>query len=396
MPEETGRPLTPSRASRRVLLTLAGLGVTGMAFALVEGLSSTALFVYEIAKARAILAPERYYTDPDERRFTRYDETLGWVSMPNVYIPDLYGSGRYVRTNGRAFRNDEETPAHVPAGKARLICSGDSFTFGQGVANPDTWCHLLRHHIARLETVNLGQRGYGVDQAYLWYMRDGTRLDHGIHVLAFIEGDFGRMQNRSHHGYGKPLLRLDAGELVIDNVPVPRVRLYRPWMSRIGTVAAKLRSVQFVRELRRRLIGSNEAVNAIRKQDMRAVASQIFATLDEVNAAKNSVLVLVYLPIRSNYSSQPWPWQLWLQSLAKSSDLLFIDLVPALSTLPRSEVETLFIPENSRDYVNAENHYTERGNQWVAEVLSERLLALPEVRDKFVDVPTQTPRTRRR
>ena len=29
----------------------------------------------------------------------------------------------------------------------------------------------------------MGQGGYGIDQAYLWYKRDGTKLDHDVQIL---------------------------------------------------------------------------------------------------------------------------------------------------------------------------------------------------------------------
>ena len=51
----------------------------------------------------------------------------------------------------------------MPPGKTRIICSGDSFTLGFGVDNEHTWPQQLAARNANLETVNMGQGGYGAD-----------------------------------------------------------------------------------------------------------------------------------------------------------------------------------------------------------------------------------------
>lgn len=103
-----------------------------------------------------------------------------------------------------------------------MICSGDSFTLGYGVRDDETWCHQLMQLDDRLETVNMGQGGYGFDQAYLWFRRDGVRLAHHVQVFAFISDDFRRMERVEFIGYAKPVLRVVGDSLRVDNVPVPR------------------------------------------------------------------------------------------------------------------------------------------------------------------------------
>src|SRR5262249_57725400 len=97
----------------------------------------------------------------------QYDPDLGWVTAPQKDLPDLDGPGMSVRTNAQGFRNTHAISLAVPAGKVRLLCSGDSFTFGYSVGNEHTWCQRLEALDPRFETVNLGVNGYGVDQAYL-------------------------------------------------------------------------------------------------------------------------------------------------------------------------------------------------------------------------------------
>jgi hypothetical protein len=68
----------------------------------------------------------------------------------------------------------------------------------------------------------MGQGGYGVDQAYLWYKRDGTKIEHNIQLFAFIESDFDRMRSAAFLGYSKPRLTVTGGQLSIGRAFVAR------------------------------------------------------------------------------------------------------------------------------------------------------------------------------
>ena len=97
---------------------------------LLEGASSLVLFVHGLRP-------------PAEGLHTEYDSLLGWVNKPNVYLPNLYGAGTYLRTNAQRFRSNHPVALQVPTGRVRAICSGDSFTLGYGMDNDHTWCERL-------------------------------------------------------------------------------------------------------------------------------------------------------------------------------------------------------------------------------------------------------------
>ncbi len=359
------------RLRKRIAQALLLAAITGLLFLVVEGLSSLVLALSQARPARSEPGPY-YYTVAQERRHAQYDAELGWVSIPNLDLPDLYGPGRYLRTEARGFRNDQRVTDEVPEGKLRVVCSGDSFTFGQGVANDRTWCHRLALADERLAAVNMGQRGYGVDQAYLWYMRDGRPLEHHVHVFAFIGGDFVRMRERRHKGYGKPVLRLEDGELVVDNVPVPPVETPGPWWW-VGSFARELRAVQVGQRLLAR-------ARPLVERQTRAVALEVFDTLRQVNRDKGSVLVLLYLPVEGELDGEASRWREWLAPATADGGLLFIDLTPAMSGVAPEIAETFFIGTGETDYVDAAGHYSERGHAWVAETLYRRLMESGEVR----------------
>lgn len=336
------------------LVAVAGL------FLLLEGAASTLRVVRDISLNQPVA----------ERRHTRHDEELGWVNEPMVYIEDMYGPGIYLQTNAQGFRNQKAFSTEVPEGKTRMICSGDSYTLGYGVDNDHTWCQLLSSIDARLETVNMGQGGYGVDQAYLWYRRDGTQLDHDVQILAFITPDFDRMQQDRFMGYGKPFLVLEEGQLRIKNFPVPHTSSIERWLANNRHSLAELNVVLLGRWLMERdATSTSEAHKDYPADEARIVVAQIFDDLVQLNEEKESHLVLVYLPTPWDYDigEQTRRWKSIVQEEALKRDVPFIDLVEDMRRLPNGAFDSLY-----GDHA----HFTAAGNRYVAKRIYEHLTAL--------------------
>ena len=341
---------------------------------LCEGTASFILFFKNIASTQNLA----------ERRHTRYDELLGWVNIPNLYIADMYGPGIYLQTNTQTFRNNQDFSPETPENKLRIICSGDSFTFGYGVDNDHTWCQLLAAHDQRLETINMGQGGYGVDQAYLWYKRDGQKLEHQIHLFAFITTDFKRMRRDEFNGYGKPLLKVQNDALVVTNVPVPWRSFYLPWLTQNREAINDLRSTQLLSSffLPEPEVPPVEQAATV-ESSPELVAAKILKDLVDLNQAKNSTLVLVYLPGQEFTGGDLEHWRQVIHMAAEQQGVLLIDLVDMFKDLPSAELTSLFIQKGEIDYQGAAGHYTSKGNQYVADALYKQLMALPEIRDKW-------------
>jgi hypothetical protein len=306
---------------------------------------------------------------------------LGWVNLPNVDLPDMYGPRIFLRTNAQRFRNDRGFTPRVPEGVTRIICSGDSFTLGYGVDNDHTWPALLAAHGESIETVNMGQGGYGVDQAYLWYKRDGAKLDHGIHVFAFIWADFDRAQTTEFLGYGKPILALEQGRLVTRNVPVPRSRRSR-FLERARDAVGCMDTIQVVRRaLRLDGAGVVPEAQAGRDRETLRVLPFMFDALADLNRAKGSVLVLAYLPIRAEYTADlPRPWRRFVADYAREHNILFLDFVDDLRRVCPTDVDRLFIDRSPAGFVEGAGHYSAEGNRFIADLMYRRLLEDPRAR----------------
>ena len=345
------------------------------AFVIIEGVSSGALFVVRILSTRRLA----------ETLHTRYDELLGWVNIPNLYVKNMYGPGVFFRTNSQSFRNDKDFSVHVPNGKLRVICSGDSFTLGYGVDNDHTWCQFLASCDERLETVNMGQGGYGIDQMYLWYMRDGIQLDHNIHILAFITEDVVRMTDNSLFGYGKPVLQLKDGTITVENVPVPRRAYYVPWL--VGTLAAikELNSIKLVSVLSYpKSSRKNLEDDSLAAKRALEIALRLFELLRQQNEERNSTFVVVYLPTKMDYDPNTLSrLREFLSAQLSNRGVKFIDLVSEFRKLPRNEVDGLFISGEDLAYLNAAGHYSVKGNQYIARVIYSKLLSIPEIAENL-------------
>ena len=342
----------------------------------VEGLASS-IVVGRLAVQRSRLLAERTHV--------RYDSELGWVNIPDLFVPDMYGRGVFLRTNVQGFRNDRPFPKAVPAGRLRVICSGDSFTLGYGVSNDDAWCNQLPRLDARFETVNMGQGGYGIDQAWLWYRRDGIQLDHDLHLFAFIADDFSRMRRRQFLGYAKPFLALENETVVVRNVPVPRQSMLALRLRSAIPALNELRSAQLTRQL----LGLSQppptrVPDDLPRESVPRVAEAVFASLQAFHRQRGSTLVLVYLPGQEeSRSASAQEWRGFARDAAARHGIAFIELVPELDRVPRHELSAYFIQPGELPYPDGEGHYTALGNAVMAKALLATLTALEPIASKL-------------
>jgi hypothetical protein len=327
-------------------------------FVFVEGLSSTAISLYQLL----------WRSSPSES--SQYDETLGWTGKPDIYVADMYGPGKYVRTNSQGFRNDVEFDAGMQKNKIRIICSGDSFTYGQGVANNHSWCNYLPELDNRLETANLAVPGYGVGQMFLRYRKDGIPLEHSIHIFAFILGDLTRMGSSHKNQYGKPLITIDDDAISVENVPVPRYR----WSAARSLTRADFRSADLANRVLARVFPADQSGPTLIER-VGPVALKIFQTIHQLDEENNIVPVFVFLPTERDLGKDHSFYR-WTVETMSRYDLPFIDLTPALRALPAGRVATFFIASGEL----GEGHYTEEGNEWVVGELYKGLMKMQRIR----------------
>ncbi len=344
--------------------------IATLTFMLFEGFMSVVLLASDLVKSSS--EPTEALA---ERRHTRYDPELGWVNLPSVEIEDMYGPGISLRTNGQGFRNDVDFTEEVPPGVVRIICCGDSFTLGYGVSNDDTWCSQLDVPGVELERVNVGQGGYGVHQAYLWYMRDGRKLKHQILLFAFINLDFERMRQTTFVGYGTPRLRRGrSGDLEVTNVPVPQIKYRFPWLYQNGGHFLRLRTAQALTAW-----FGEDTQDELAWSEVFATSYQIFDNLIDEQRRAGGDTIFVYLPTSSDVTGLSSTRRRVSRYLTQRGYPL-LDLSEPFRETPPEEAMKLFINEGEVDFPGATGHYSVEGNRVVADLISSALAEHPIVR----------------
>jgi lysophospholipase L1-like esterase len=101
-----------------------------------------------------------------------------------------------------------------------VLAVGDSYTYGEEVADDETWPAFLQTKLAR-PVVNGGVSGFGFDQIVLRAEALAPQIGPGAIVAAFIADDVRRTEMRRMWGAEKPYFAFDGDRLVARNLPVP-------------------------------------------------------------------------------------------------------------------------------------------------------------------------------
>ncbi len=102
-------------------------------------------------------------------------------------------------------------------GRKRVLVLGDSYIWGYG-ASQEKLFSAPEVHGANEEILNFGVSGYGTDQEYLFYLREGEKFDVDQVVLAFTP--YNDVENNlapTQYTYLKPYFTLNGGELTLHN-----------------------------------------------------------------------------------------------------------------------------------------------------------------------------------
>jgi hypothetical protein len=159
--------------------------------------------------------------------YQELDAELGWTVGPSR-------SRRGYRSNSRGIRADREYAPVPPPGVLRLAAFGDSFTHASDVANPQTWSRRLEELAPGLEVLNFGVPGYGPDQAFLRYRREGPAMHPHVVLIGFMSENVGRMVNtfrpfyfsRTGLAFGKPRFTLRGDGIELQPNPLPDLAAY--------------------------------------------------------------------------------------------------------------------------------------------------------------------------
>lgn len=117
------------------------------------------------------------------------DSLLGWTVGSSRQSKD----GLYLSSK-EGIRSSQAGMAYSEIqGFSRIAIVGDSYTFGLEVPFESTWGNKLEKQLpVRVQVLNFGVDGYGVDQAYLRYHRDVRPWHPDVVIFGFINHDLYR------------------------------------------------------------------------------------------------------------------------------------------------------------------------------------------------------------
>lgn len=355
-----------SKTKRSIFALILLLGFPLAALVVVEGSISLLMFGRDYRNQQA---------PPVVRPHTTYDTLLGWVNRPGFSAPDEYGKGVALTTSALGFRGGK-TIAVSDTATPRLVCLGDGFAQGYGVADDKAWCPLLESQFPGLQAVNMGQSAYGIDQSLLWYHRDAARVPHRVTLLALTYIAMERSVTTNFQGRFKPLLTLDGAQLVTRNVPVPAQTDEALRRAYAGRLISNLRVVQAFRRIPAFDVASGTAE---RLNEAWPTFEKMFSELQALNRANGSEFVLAYLPTKADMNAGPLDGlRARLAQYAEQQKLRYIDLTPAFRAMRKDSVDLLFITKAPRGAApGVVGYYTNMANTWVAREFASRLRDLP-------------------
>ena len=165
--------------------------------------------------------------NPDQRSLWAHHPKLGWTSRAGY--EGTFDNGFFsvhVAINSRGLRGDEVS-LQKPVGVRRVLVVGDSFGWGFGVEQEDTFGARLERALPDTEVINGAVSGYSTDQVLLWLRLEGRQYAPDVVVYALSGNDdiMNHMQV-AYWTYYKPSYGLDrhAG-LLLQGVPVPKAGL---------------------------------------------------------------------------------------------------------------------------------------------------------------------------
>lgn len=322
----------------------------------------------------------------------RYHPKLGWKLTPNWRGQHTHHDFNvHYSINGLGFRG--ELSALIGDKKSsRIALIGDSYTFGLGVNDSETFSHYLQSFNPDRRYINLGIPGYSTDQQLLFSYENAEILNADHYILVFyLANDYldNTLSYPLQADQAKPFYSLNSQQLILNNTPTPRK--IKPATMRSQNLQSVLfnnqdisKSNSLIRYFRnsshiaKRIlpppIYDTDKINFLLGKNLTKNSELLTELLREFKTflkLKNATFSIVSLP-SSSYISAPNSLSGLLQEhvrkellrIANTHKIPVIDLAKELQNNPLQSVNW-FHPN--------EGHLNKEGHQKIAKLLTEKL-----------------------
>lgn len=322
--------------------------------------------------------------------YIKIDSVLGWAPRPN-------GRTGIYQANAQGIRGVEDYSKKT--GKSlRISAYGDSFTHGNEVRYDETWQQKMEQQDTSLEVLNFGVGGYGLDQAYLRYLKERGVYKSDIVLIGYMTDDIYRHQNifrpffsaKTGLPFGKPRFELQDDSLILDKNPFPTTRHYRQllkspgyYLRKAGKMdvyyqkAQKSGPLDFLASVRLFKIALEKVgdrfdtdfkLNQVYAKNSSSfkVVCRLFSGFIKAVKEDEAMPVIILFPNKRDVMRFKQSGENHFRSLHRYFDeqgFTYLDLLPVFAQVESdSALNTLF-----------ENHYTPEGNGFFAESILQFL-----------------------
>lgn len=262
---------------------------------------------------------------------TEYVWVQGDIGIHKPYWKGLHNS-KLLMTNRWGLRGDD-FPIEKPSGEYRVLCLGDSVTFGCGVANgedyPAQLGYLLNKHpvgFSHYQIINTGVCGNGANREVEYYKRIGASFNPDKIILGICLNDVTE-KNVPLPVPGKNILR--------------NIAYYKFFQS-----IYRRQIVKDIRDDKLRYYGLRDDVtknniSAETEKCWEVVFTELRRLKEAMGPRANSDLLIILFPVESQLTSGETGPQHQVNEFCKKENLQFADALPVL----QGTKERMFLDE---------------------------------------------------
>ena len=181
----------------------------------------------------------------DGTSYEMYDRDVGWVPRPG------HGAdGATISLQGVRSLRDYAIPPPDP--EKRVLCLGDSFTWGHGVSDTETYPYYAEQLRPGTEWVNLGISGACLTQSLLHYRKSGKKFGGKYVVIGFMTDDAKRTVNcfrpflTPYNPFTKPFAKYSQGAFSIEPNPYQDISDFKNLLAHEGPEIQRLLKVDYL------------------------------------------------------------------------------------------------------------------------------------------------------
>ena len=335
---------------------------------------------------------------PQNLNITRLDAEKIYEHKPGIKsILKRQEFATNVKINSYGLR-DKEYELENPNGTIRIAIVGDSFVFGFGIEQNETFVKILEGIInSRLkknyEVINFGVSGYGTEQEYILIKNDVIKYSPDIIIIAFSLTDL--KENVKFNLFdvkNTTLIRNHTQKITL----ILKLRNYISWHSHFYSLVYF--SVIDNQELRDFLIkikllnppykdSSTDFDSLIyfntKNHDFDYVMNKTILLLNEINniAKQNNVTLIVFIvPTKEQVDDNKM--KEYIKNKNLNNEKLNITKVQQIISSIQKDNITIIDPLdqfkkhniNNTFYYDIDGHWNQKGHQFVANIIHENLI----------------------